>query len=338
MLSAGLSAAFLVRPLLSAQPAGGVSVTELRKIWSSLPSKALLGVCLLAWIALFHWLGNSRFSFADTPSLFGWLYPVYMSNPDDSLGLLVPFISAYLAWGQRDRLIALAKASWPPALALVAAGLLLHLLGYLVQQARLSTLGFLLGLYGLTGVFWGRDWLRATMFFFGLLLFCIPTTVLLEGITFRLRILVATLATNFCGGVLGLKLIREGTAVFSLLPSGATGFQFEVAAACSGMRSATVVLLLTLVYGWLKLRAFWRRAALFLMAPLLAVLGNVLRLIVVFIVSDAFGQNAGAAIENKFGFVTFAFAMGGVVLLGWLLRDQPGGASVDAPANLPRSA
>jgi exosortase len=299
-------------------------VNDLRQFWTNLPHKTAFAVVFGAWIALFHWAGNSSFGYVNTPSLFGWLYPVYQSNPDDGLGLLVPLISAALLWTRRQELVAIEKGPWSPALLLVVAGIAIHLLGFLVQQTRLSLLGFLLGFYGITGMLWGRDWMRNTVFPFSLLLFCVPITAYLDGPTSVLRLLVAKIATGFCTEVLQLKLVREGTAVYNVLPNGLRGFQFEVAPACSGIRSLTVVLLLAFVHGWLTLKSGWRRALVVLAAPLLAVFGNVFRLIVVFIFGEAFGEAAGSAIENKFGFVTFLFALAGVVLLGrWLSEARP---------------
>ena len=300
-------------------------MNELRKLVDSLPHKPLFGVALLAWVALFHVSGNANFGYVNSPSLFGWVYPLYENNPDDGLGLLVPFVTLLLLWIKRDELIPLAKGPWAPALGLVAAGLLLHVLGYKVQQTRMSLVGFALGLYGLTGLLWGRGWLRAALFPFALLVFCVPVTAYLDGPTSFLRLLVAKLASGFCIEVLQMKLMRIDTRVFSVLPDGSPGFQFEVAAACSGIRSLTAVILLTLVHGWLTLRSGWRRLLLLGSAPVFAVVGNVVRLTVVFVVGESFGQDAGAAIENKFGFVTFIVALAGVFWLGRWLNDGPGG-------------
>ena len=41
--------------------------------WHRLPNKGLFLVLLAAWLALFHFLGNSTFGYVDTPSLLGWM-------------------------------------------------------------------------------------------------------------------------------------------------------------------------------------------------------------------------------------------------------------------------
>lgn len=300
---------------------------------SSLPYKAHFLVAGLAWVLLFQFLGNSTFGYAATPSLFAWVVAVYENNPDDALGYLVPPLILALLYLRRDELIPLEKRAWPPALMLLAAAVVLHVTGYLVQQARLSLIAFGLGLYALTGLFWGPKWLKAVFFPFALLIFTVPLTAYSDSLTFPLRLFSTQLATGFCNTILNLNLIREGTMVFHALPGGGKGFEFEVAPACSGIRSLTVVFLLTLVYGYLQFNSWWRRLALMVAAIPLAVLANVIRLTIVFTVGEAWGGVAGKRIETNLGFVTFLVALGGVLLLGRWLRETP--VPVQSPSSAP---
>jgi len=80
-----------------------------------------------------------------------------------------------LYWWKREELIAASApacgrraCSWSPP------GLCAHLLGYIVQQPRLSAHRFFTGLYGLTGLAWGKIGLKASFFPFFLLAFCVP--------------------------------------------------------------------------------------------------------------------------------------------------------------------
>jgi len=298
-------------------------MSELRQFLGTLPHKGVFGVLLLAWVALFHLLGNSSFGYIDTPSIFVWLGALYEANPDDALGYVVLPLIAALIYRQRDEFMPLTKQPWAPALGFLVLAVVLHFVGFLVQQARVSLVGFCLGLYGLTGLLWGREWMRKSAYPFALLVFAVPITAYTDGLTFHLRLLVTKIAAGFCTGVLHLSLIREGTTVFHLLPDGSKGFEFDVAPACSGIRSLTVVFLLSAVFGYLWLNAAWRRGILLIAALPLALLGNVMRLITVFVVGEARGSEAGLAIETKLGFVTFLVALGGVLLLARWLDDQP---------------
>jgi len=129
------------------------------------------------------------------------------------------------------------------------------------------------------------------------------------------------MSTTFCEWVLNMKLERAGTIVLQKASAVTQGFRFDVAPACSGIRSATVVLLLTVTFAFLNFRSPWRRLFLILLSPLFAVLANVIRLIVVFAVAEAAGQAAGEAVETKFGFATFLIALGCVFLVARWLRE-----------------
>ena len=298
---------------------------ELRSLWDSLPHKAAFGLVAAAWLALFHFLGNSTLGYIQTESMFGWLQAVYEGGAkqgrDDELGVMIPWLVGAIIVMRRTELAAIPKAPWSPALALIPLGLLLHLSGYLVQQTRLGVVGFLVGFFGIMGLYWGRAWMRGFAFPYLLFFFCVPISVFLDTLTHGLRLLSTLMSTTFCEWVLNMKLERAGTIVLQKASAVTQGFRFDVAPACSGIRSATVVLLLTVTFAFLNFRSPWRRLFLILLSPLFAVLANVIRLIVVFAVAEAAGQAAGEAVETKFGFATFLIALGCVFLVARWLRE-----------------
>jgi exosortase len=172
------------------------------------------------------------------------------------------------------------------------------------------------------------------------MVFAVPLTAYTDSMTFHLRLLSTSLAAGFCKGVLNLSLIREGTVVFHALPGGGRGFEFEVAPACSGIRSLTVVLLLTLVFGYLRFESPWRRLALVVAAIPLAVIANVVRLVTVFTVGEAWGGAAGKRIETDLGFVTFGVAFGGMLLLARFIKETPvvTSATASSVVSIPRNS
>src|ERR1051325_5390297 len=245
---------------------------ELAALWSSLPDKLLFFVLCVVWVVFFHLLGNSTFGYKDTPSLFGWMNYSYNSGEDDWYGKLIPLVVRALLLVKRRELAAVPKTPWWPALALVIGGVLLHVAGYLVQQTRISIIAFFVGWYGLTGLVWGRQWLRATFFPCFLFVFCFPLGTLADKITFPLRMAVTYISVGIAH-LLGIEAIRNGTQIM-----GANGFNFDVAPACSGIRSLTALTALTTIYGFLTFRAAWKRVLMVLLAVPLAVIGNVARI------------------------------------------------------------
>ncbi|MBT5707745.1 MAG: exosortase/archaeosortase family protein, partial [Verrucomicrobia bacterium] len=137
-------------------------------------------------------------------------------------------------------------------------------------------------------------------------------------ITFPLRILVTQISVGFASGVLQLDIIREGTLIFD----GDRSFQFDVAPACSGIRSLITLFALTTIYGFVSYKAFWRRGVMMLASVPLAILGNVLRITTVIVVGDVYGMKAGVAIEQKLGFLTFLVAIIGIMVLGHFLNEE----------------
>jgi exosortase len=294
-------------------------VTDLRSVWSQVPGKGLFLGLLLAWLALFHLLGNSTFGYFDTPSLLRWVYGVYTTpESEDGHGLLIPWVVLALFWWKRRELLALPRAAWWPGLLLLAAALLLHIAGYLIQQPRISLVAMFAGIYALIGLVWGRAWMVESLFPFALLMFCIPLASLSEMLTFPMRLLVAKIAVGFSHFVLGVDVVRDGTQIFDLKRT----FQYDVAPACSGIRSLISLVALTTIYGFLTFRAWWKRALMVFIAIPLAVAGNVLRIIGVIVAAEAFGHDAGTMVEQKLGFLTFLVALIGIFIIGHLLRER----------------
>ena len=302
-----------------------------------------LGVFALlfgVWCLFFHVVGNSSFGYVNSPSFFGWLTGWYqlatVGESGDELCPLIPFLVGILVWLKRDDLSAAPKQVWLPGLALVALGVLMHVAAYLVQQVRISGVAFLIGGAGILSALWGPRFLRVIAFPWFLLIFAVPLDAYTNSATFPLRLLSTSLSAGFCKAVLGLNLVRQGTTVLQPPTATSPGFHFDVVAACSGIRSASVILLISLVHAYLHLRTTASRVIIILASVPLAVFGNVVRLIVVFVVGDAFGETAAKTIETRFGFITYGSALLGVMFLGHLLtprtrpKEAPPGESAEA--------
>ena len=247
---------------------------ELRSLGEAVPHKAIFAVLLLAWAALFHFYGNPTLGYINTRSMFGWLRNTYVQSTDDNFGMFIPLIVVALLWWKRAELIAVRKQVWWPPLGLFMVGALLHIVGYTVQQTRLSVVGFFFGLYAILGLLWGWQMLRATFFPFFLFAFTVPLTGDLEGWTLPLRHLAAKI-TVIMSHIIGIDVLQEGT----LLKDSAGHFSYNVEAACSGLRSLTTMFMLGCIFGFTAFQSNWKRAALIASAIPLAILGNVMRLL-----------------------------------------------------------
>ena len=273
--------------------------TELVDGWRRLPNKAFFFGLLAAWLALFQFLGNSTFGYLDTGSLLKWIYLIggarsAEGDTDDHQMLIAPLLVIGLFWWKRKQLLAQPMKTWWPGLFLLGLGLLIHIVGYRVQQPRISIVALFTGIYGLMGLAWGPKFLRASFFPFFLFIFCVPFGTLSGFITVPLRHIVARIVELITHWI-HLDVIRQGTQLID--PKG--HFQYEVAAACGGIRSLIVTIMLAIVFGFTVFKAAWKRLLLVLLAVPLAVAGNVLRLLIVILISKLWSKDAGMSFHDN---------------------------------------
>jgi exosortase len=297
---------------------------EFQTCLQRLPNKTLFFVLLAAWLALFSFLGNSTFGYSHSSSLFGWMWMAYNSgglSGDDAYGDLIPFLVIGLFCWKRKELLALPLKTWLPALLIIGFGLVLHIGGYLIEQPRLSILAMFIGIYGLTGLAWGPAWLRHSFFPFFLFIFAVPSSVVLEPITFPLRLLVSILVEWIAHYVLGIHVLRMGTQLFDPLGT----YQYDIAAACSGIRSLTAIFLFATVYGFTMFRSPWKRLLMMALSIPFAVLGNLLRMLLIILAAVMGGQEWGNYVHEStiISLLPYLPAFLGLLLIGWWLEEKP---------------
>ena len=306
-------------------------------------------LCLLAGGVVFQCFGNSVRGYIDTSSLLWWWVSQWIDpRAECEHGWLILGLALWLGWrnlrneegGVGKVECGVRKAEWPThnaepetqngaaATAAMLGGLALHALGYAAQQDRLSIVGLLLFSWGGLTLGGGRRSGRATAFPLAFMLFAVPVSFL-DSLGFYLRLWV-TGATAGLAHLAHLGVVRNGTQLFA--PDGR--YQYDVAAACSGVRSLMALMALTLLAGYLNFRSWFRRGVIFALCLPLAFLGNILRITTIVFAGEWFGQRAGESVHAAAGFLVFAVVLGGVLgaVTLWLrFRPEAGG-----PAGAPR--
>jgi len=292
--------------------------------WRQLPNKPFFFVLLAAWLLLFQFLGNSILGYVHSSSLYSWMLDSYRSHDnsanDDAHGKLIPFLVIGLFWWKRKDLLASSFRIWWPGMLLLIGGMGLHVLGYVLQQPRLSIVALFTGMYGLMGLTWGPEWLRRSSFPFFLFVFSIPLGAQSQFITVPLQVLVSWLV-GAAAHVLGIGVIQDGVRLID--PTGT--YQYEVAAACSGMRSLIAIFLLATCYSFIVFRTTAKRLLMILLAIPFAVLGNFLRLLCIIIAAEFGGQQWGSYVHENwfFSLIPYLPAFIGVFWVGgWM--ERPG--------------
>lgn len=277
--------------------------------------------CAAAAVILLLWFGNASRGYVDTPSMFWWWVSQWLDpRAESEHGWLILGLSAWLLWrnlrtGESGAMLD-ARPSTPvlPSVALLA-GLGLHLLGYGVQQTRISIVGFLLFTWGVLALGGGPRWGRAAAFPLGFMVFALPLNVL-DTAGFWLRIGVTDTAYHLSRAI-DIGVIRNGTQL--LAPDGS--YSYDVAAACSGVRSLMALAALSLLLGYLSFRAWWARALVGLLCLPYAFVGNVARIFAIILAGEWYGQEAGTVVHEWFGFLIFAIVLG-LVQLTILLMER----------------
>lgn len=307
---------------------------EFLDCWHRLPNKGFFLILLAAWLALFQFLGNATLGYIyydRTPSLYRWMLDAYEPaghylQSDDGHGVIIPFVVLGLLWWKRKELLAQPIRIWPPGLWLFGFALLLHFAGYMGQQPKASVLALFIGIYGLMGLAWGPDFLRASFFPFFLFAFCVPLGMQGRFISFPLRKLVCQLVAFVANGILAIDVQRDGTALINA----DAHYQYEIAAACSGLRSLLATLALSMIYAFVSFPKWWKRLLLIASAFPLAVIGNLIRMLTIIIAAEIGGQSWGNYLHEGgpggvFSLIPYVPAFAGLLLLGrWLRERGPG--------------
>jgi exosortase C (VPDSG-CTERM-specific) len=199
--------------------------------------------------------------------------------------LLVPAISAYLIWIDRKSLSLQPHPCWPAALfcalagsAILAAYSLAARSGHAPARQdylAMMTLSFLCFFWGASLALVGSKLLRQIAFPVGFLVFAAPLPVAwVAWVDTFFQYTSAAAAAGFFH-LCRTPMLRDGLEVH--LPS----FTLKVGPECSGIHSTLVLLLTSLMAGYMFLNRLWQRALLVLLVLPLAILRNGFRIFVI---------------------------------------------------------
>ena len=276
---------------------------------SSRRSWAAAAVCALAGSYIFQFFGNATLGYIQTHSLFRW-WAYQWVNPESETqhGLLVLALGIWILGRNLSRAGA-GSTDWSGrALAAMAGGLALHALGFVAEQARVSIAGLLLFAWGAAALGGGSRWGRASAFPVAFMVFAIPMNAL-DSAGFWLRMWVVDASAAVAHG-LGIAVIKNGTQL--LAPDGR--YDYDVAAACSGVRSLTALAAISLLVGYLRFRPLVVRAGFLALSVPLVLAGNVVRVVTIVLAARAGGPAWGDRAHEVMGYGVFAIVLGGVLL------------------------
>jgi exosortase B len=232
-------------------------------------------------------------------------------------GMIVAVVFWWLAWRKREELQALPQAGAPVAGGIVLfSGLFLYFVGRSQNLPLFEVTAHIPILAGVLLLVWGPAALRVLWFPLLFLVFLIPLPgFVLVAMTSSLKQHVSVAAETLLYHA-GYPIARDGV-VISIGP-----YRMLVADACSGLNSIYSLAALGVLYQHITFRAGWVRNTLLLAAIVpIAYAANVVRVIVLILVTYHFGDEAGQGfLHSTSGVLLFVFALLGLMGLDSVMK------------------
>jgi len=238
---------------------------------------AAISLLLVVWYYAFE----PRFGPRHTHSALGWLLSAWNPTTDYEHGKLVPFIIIGLILYRFKELRAAMSEGSLWGLLWVLVGCLFFIAGYRTLQPRISVAGLPFIVWGGVYFLWGWQIARLTLFPLFFLWIAIPLPAFQQATT-HLQ-LIATSMAHHGSGLFGVQTYTQGTTV---LPVTGDWNPLSIAHGCSGIRSLMALLMISAAWAYVARMAMWKRVLLFLSAVPLAIIGNALRVISIFVIAE----------------------------------------------------
>jgi exosortase len=233
---------------------------------------------------------------------------VWSTTEEFSYGFLIPPVSALVIWWRRGELRRAIGHGASAGLLIVISALLLYLGGERLGIHAITGLSVSPLLFGAAVYLWGWRAGRVLAFPFGFLVFGLGVfRGLLDSVGFTLQGITAFGAGSLAQ-LIGLPVVRDGLLLTS------DRFAFIVADTCSGMSSLVSLLALAALWVYAARGTLPARAAVLLSVIPLTIVANTLRVTLVLVVANWFGQDAAIGFfHGASSLVLFGLALGGLV-------------------------
>lgn len=266
----------------------------------------------------------------------GWWMWEHWTDPETEwgFGMLILPLLAVLVW--KNRASILSKEIKPAIYSgffFIALSLFIYFAGYKANERYIGFASMQLLVGSLVIYFLGWKYFF-NIWWLWLIFGMMWPWLFLEGpISFWLQLFMVKFTAGFLN-LIGDPAVANGTAILSkATDTMAEGerFQLNIAGACSGLRSLFALVMIGLIYVYLFLKIEWKRWVLCFCIPVVAVLGNFVRMIMLYVGVICFGSEfaigKGEGDESAYhigaGLVVFVVAL---ITLGFLVKLLNGSA------------
>ncbi|MCB1018402.1 MAG: exosortase [Acidobacteria bacterium] len=229
---------------------------------------------------------------------------VWWTDPAYSHGLLIPPLALYVAYIQKEYILATPARPSAAGLWLTALGCMVLVIGKLGAEFFLTRESLVVILAGIVLTYWGWDRLWRVAFPLVLLATMVPLpTILYNKMAAPLQLFSSWVASETLDAM-GVPVFRDGNVMH--LPEISLG----VAEACSGLRSLSSLTVLALVVGFFVLSTAWGKALLFFLSFPAAIAINVVRVTATALMAREDPRLAEGFFHSFSGWIVFLVGFG----------------------------
>lgn len=239
---------------------------------------------------------------------------VVWGSPEYSHCVVIPLVSVFLIWRERA---ALARThfdgSWL-GLAVLTAGAGLWAIGELSTIWTIEQYGFLAAVYGLVLALVGPQVFRRLWMPMLILLFTVPFPVFFtNSLSLQLQLISSALGVAVIR-LFDIPVYLDGNVIDLGI------YKLQVAQACSGLRYLFPLSTLAFIVAYFFRASFWKRTILFLASVPVAILMNSLRIGLIGVSVEYWGQKMAEGVLHYFeGWVVFMVSIALLLLLASVL-------------------
>lgn len=243
-----------------------------------------------------------------------WQYYWFLPDGYYSHGVLVPFLALYMVWMRREALRAVPISPSIGGLWLVIPALMFRILGHVTTSSTLSSLSFLILVYGVIALLGGWRLVRLVWFPILFLGFMMPLPATIFDEISQPAQEWSTIIANVMLKTVGYETHRVGNIIY--IPG---GFDLDVGVPCSGFKMLVSMATFAFFFAYYIGVALWRQILLVAMALPLALVINGLRIALIGIVGTKYGEQAGYTFHDWSGYMVLVVAFAVLFQLGrWL--------------------
>ncbi len=248
---------------------------------------------------------------------------IWMRSETFMHAFLVPPISAWLLWRDRERLAAVTPRANAWMLLPMAAIAVLWLLGELAAVNAITQLTFVAMLVLAVPAVLGSRFARAAAFPLAFLFFAVPLGEFLLPWLMQMTADFTVAALRLSG----VPVFRDG--LMFVIPSG----QWSVVEACSGVRYLIASFMVGTLYAYLMYRSNWRRVTFMGVSLLVPLLGNWVRAYMIVMLGHLSNNRIATGVDHLiYGWLFFGLVIFLLFWVGIRWSEAPAPRAVAAPS------